>query len=39
MRVNHTEKEFSLWFSVFDAVPAKERTVPPAFDVVPPYFA
>jgi diadenosine tetraphosphatase ApaH/serine/threonine PP2A family protein phosphatase len=38
MRVSHNEKDFSLWFNIFDAVPGRERTVPAAADVVAPYF-
>jgi diadenosine tetraphosphatase ApaH/serine/threonine PP2A family protein phosphatase len=38
MRVSHNDREFSLWFNIFDAVPRNERTVPPGKDVVSPYF-
>lgn len=39
MRISHNEREFSLWFNVFDAVPRSERTVPPKNEALPAYFS
>jgi hypothetical protein len=38
MRVSHKDREFSLWFNIFDAVLRSERTVPSGKDVMLPYF-
>jgi serine/threonine-protein phosphatase PPG1 len=38
MRVSHDEKDISMWFNIFDAVPARERTVPEPAEMVSSYF-